>query len=143
MTKVDEVALRVAKEMRSSLPPEPYIFDSAAVEFWTTNDGDSWYEHPADAELLHDVLGNDPKVGDEFEVTAGWLSVSARYRIASQDGEDFEVECVSHPNDTKPTRPAMPDQSEIEQRVAEAVWKMVTEGGTYEEMLEGKWREYR
>lgn len=68
-------------------------------ECWSTNEGDSWYEHPADAELLYDVLGNSPKVGDEFEVMAGWCSVHARYRIVSQKDDDFEVECISHPED--------------------------------------------
>ena len=66
---------------------------------WSTNDGDSWYEHPADAQLIYDTLGDDAKVGDEFEVTAGWTCVTARYRIVSQDGDDFEVECISHPQD--------------------------------------------
>lgn len=68
-------------------------------ECWSTNEGDSWYEHPADAELLYDVLGDSPKVGDGFEVMAGWRSVPARYRIVSQKDDDFEVECISHPED--------------------------------------------
>ena len=72
-------------------------------ECWSTNDGDSWFEHPADAQLIYDVLGDDPKVGDEFEVSAGWNCVTATYQIASKDGDDFEVKCVSHPNnDTAP-----------------------------------------
>lgn len=66
---------------------------------WSTNEGDSWYEHPADTELLYEVLGDEPKVGDEFEVMAGWISVQARYRISSKMNDDFEVECISHPED--------------------------------------------
>jgi hypothetical protein len=80
-------------------------------ECWSTNDGDSWFEHPADAQLLYDVLGDDPKVGDEFEVSAGWNCVTATYRIASKDGDDFEVECISHPqNDSAPVQPVKPSQ---------------------------------
>lgn len=74
-------------------------------ECWSTNEGDSWHEHPADAELLYDVLGNSPKVGDEFEVMAGWCSVQARYRIVSQKDDDFEVECISHPEDNTAPQP--------------------------------------
>ena len=71
-------------------------------ECWSTNDGDSWYEHPADAELIYDVLGNNAKVGDEFEVMAGWCSVQARYRIVSEKDDYFEVECISHDFDNIP-----------------------------------------
>lgn len=72
---------------------------------WSTNEGDSWYDHPADAQLLEDVLGNEPKIGDEFEVMAGWHCVQAKYKIVSQNRDDFEVECLSHPFDTAPARP--------------------------------------
>ena len=65
---------------------------------WTTNDGDSWFDHPADSQAIYDCLGNDAKVGDEYELTAGWRSVTARYRITEVvgDGEEYEVECISH-----------------------------------------------
>jgi len=81
--------------------PQPMKQEPVALPFncWSTNDGDSWYEHPADAQLIYDTLGDDAKVGDEFEVTAGWTCVTARYRIVSQDDDDFEVECISHPQD--------------------------------------------
>lgn len=71
-------------------------------ECWSTNDGDSWYENPDDAELIYDVLGNNAKVGDEFEVMAGWCNVQARYRIVSEKDDDFEVECISHDFDNIP-----------------------------------------
>lgn len=73
---------------------------------WSTNDGDSWYEHPADAQIIEDVFGGEvPKVGDEFDVLAGWTSVMARYRVThvNEDGE-CEVECISHPEATQPTQ---------------------------------------
>jgi len=83
---------------------------------WSTDDGDSWFEHPADAQIIYDLLGNAPKVGDEFELTAGWRSTTARYRITeiTGDGEDFEVECVSHPNaaPVQPVQPAEPGCSD-------------------------------
>lgn len=68
---------------------------------WSTNEGDSWFDHPADAQAIYDCLGNDAKVGDEYELIAGWKSVTARYRITEVvgDGEEYEVECVSHPRE--------------------------------------------
>lgn len=73
---------------------------------WSTNDGDSWLEHPADAQAIYDILGSDPKIGDEYELLAGWTSVRARYRVTEINGDDIEVECVSHPNEKlAPTAP--------------------------------------
>lgn len=68
---------------------------------WSTNEGDSWFDHPADSQAIYDCLGNDAKVGDEYELTAGWKSVTARYRITEVvgDGEEYEVECISHPHE--------------------------------------------
>jgi len=76
---------------------------SPRFQCYSTNDGDSWYEHPADAELLNDVGAHN--VGDEFEVSAGWHCVTARYRVAKipdQADDEFEVECISHPNENAP-----------------------------------------
>lgn len=70
---------------------------------WSANEGDTWFDHPADAQIIEDCLGSEPKVGDEYEVLAGWRCVTARYKIISQDGDDFEVACLSHP---KPIHPA-------------------------------------
>ena len=100
----DEQALAaIGKALAEPVKQEPV---ARQFECWSTNDGDSWFEHPADAQLLYDVLGDDPKVGDEFEVSAGWNCVTATYRIASKDGDDFEVECISHPNnDAAPAQP--------------------------------------
>jgi len=89
--------------------PEPVNQEPVARPFecWSTNDGDSWFEHPADAQIIEDTLGSDAKVGDEFEVLAGWDSVRVTYRITAKSGNedlaDFEVECISHPhNDAAP-----------------------------------------
>lgn len=83
-------------------------------ECWSTNEGDSWYDNHEDAELLYDVLGDSPKVGDEFEVMAGWYSVQARYRIASQTDDDFEVECISHPEDNTAPQTDYKAQRDVE-----------------------------
>lgn len=99
---IEQFVLGYVKQLESTQPvkQEPV---ARPFECWSTNDGDSWFEHPADAQLIYDVLGDDPKVGDEFEVSAGWNCVTATYQIASKDGDDFEVKCVSHPNnDTAP-----------------------------------------
>lgn len=90
-----------ADALSASAPSE----QKPRFECWSTNEGDSWYENPEDAELLYDVLGDSPKVGDEFEVMAGWYSVQARYRIVSQKDDDFDVECISHPEDNAAPHP--------------------------------------
>ena len=74
---------------------------------WSTNEGDSWFDHPADSQAIYDCLGNDAKVGDEYELTAGWKSVTARYRITEVvgDGEEYEVECISHPHENSAPQP--------------------------------------
>lgn len=67
---------------------------------WATKDGDTWYEHPADAQIIYDIFGDEPIVGAEYELVAGWSAVTARYRIVSVDGDGVcEVECVSHPEE--------------------------------------------
>lgn len=92
--------------------PQQEAQEQAAVprfNCWTTNDGDSWFDHPADSQAIYDCLGNDAKVGDEYELTAGWRSVTARYRITEVvgDGEEYEVECISHQQEnTAPQPPA-------------------------------------
>ena len=137
MMNIDELAMQVFHDTGFDINTPLYYYDlpqfacaliaeyeaagSKPVEkrfnCWSTNEGDSWYEHPADAQLLEDVLGNEPKVGDEFEVMAGWHCVQAKYKIVSQDGDDFEVECLSHPFDTSPSRPD-PRVAELEQENA-------------------------
>ena len=74
---------------------------------WSTNECDSWFDHPADSQAIYDCLGNDAKVGDEYELTAGWKSVTARYRITEVvgDGEEYEVECISHPHENSAPQP--------------------------------------
>jgi hypothetical protein len=62
---------------------------------WQIPDTDSWYEHPADAQIIHDLFGEDPKVGDEYELSASIFARTVRYRITSvsEDG-DCEVEAA-------------------------------------------------
>ena len=68
---------------------------------FSSNEGDTWHDYPADAQIIEDVFGGDmPVVGDEYEITAGWCGVTAKYRITSVDTDgDCEVECVSHPQE--------------------------------------------
>ena len=75
---------------------------------WSTNEGDSWFDHPADSQAIYDCLGNNAKVGDEYELTAGWESVTARYRITEVvgDDEEYEVECISHPQENTAPPPS-------------------------------------
>lgn len=88
---------------------------------WSPNEGDTWYEHPADAQIIEDVFGGDmPVVGDEYEVIGGWCGVKARYRITSvsEDG-DCEVECVSHQHAAAPKPPTTEQSSAVEQPQSE------------------------
>ena len=73
---------------------------------WSSNEGDTWYDYPCDSQIIEDIFFDDaPEVGAEYELTAGWNSVTARYRIISVDGNgDCEVECVSHPQENEPIK---------------------------------------
>lgn len=67
---------------------------------WSDDDGDTWLEHPADAEFVHGL-----KVGETYRLTAGWRCVDAVYLVtkAPDDAsDDYEVECISHPEETHP-----------------------------------------
>ena len=92
-----------------------------AFSCWSSGDGECWHTHPADACILDTVFSDGaPKVGDEYEVLAGWPSVEARYRITSVDEDgDVEVECISHAMEAAP----QPDRvakltAEVERRRA-------------------------
>lgn len=66
---------------------------------WSADEGESWHNEPNDAQIIESIFGSDqPVVGDEYELTAGYSNVTARYRITwvSKEG-DCEVECISHP----------------------------------------------
>jgi hypothetical protein len=82
---------------------------------WSTNEGDSWFDHPADSQAIYDCLGSDAKVGDEYELTAGWKSVTARYRITEVvgDGEEYEVECISHPRENTAPQPSTANGADL------------------------------
>lgn len=75
--------------------PQPAALQPLKFNTWTHNDGDSWFEHPSDAQIIYDTLGDNPKVGDEFQVRASVSSIHQTYRITSvsPDGE-CEVELV-------------------------------------------------
>ena len=92
---------------------------------WSTNDGDSWFEHPADSQAIYDMLGDDPKVGDEFELTAGWTCVTAKYRVTevNVDG-DCEVECISHPHENTTPQQRKPLTDEQIDQIADTVANM-------------------
>lgn len=70
---------------------------------WSNNEGDSWYEDPADAQIIYDAFGDDPKVGDTFTLKASGNCVNVTYKITevSADGE-CEVDCISHPHEHIP-----------------------------------------
>lgn len=106
----DTVRAALAKQATPEQEPAQNKF-----ECWSSNDGDSWYESPDDAELVYEVLGDDPKVGDEYEVTAGWHSVTARYRITKVDEDgDTESECISHKFKPAPQpRQATPEKEPV------------------------------
>ena len=88
--------LMAAQAIRAELA-KPWLTDAQPLKInkWSHNDGDSWFEHPADAQIIYDLLGDSPKVGDEFELRAGVSSVLQTYRVTevSEDG-DCEVEQV-------------------------------------------------
>lgn len=86
------VAAALASAGKPVMPP---------FQCWSDNDGDSWREHPADADLVDGL-----KVGDTYELLAGWESVRATYRVTKApdaESDDYEVECISHPEDNKPS----------------------------------------
>lgn len=123
-------ALKALEAMtaKGRIPPTAKAFHSAAYAItvlrqaladeqqaepfntWSSNDGDSWYDDPADAQIINDVFGGDiPVIGDEYEVLAGWRCVTARYRIAFVSGDgDCEVDCISHPHPQPAQQPAIP-----------------------------------
>lgn len=86
--------------------PQPPAVDQQ-FDTWSHDDGDSWYDNPGDAEIIQSCLGRDAKVGDEYELWASIDAVTLRYRIVAQHGDDFEVECISQPQQkTAPRSPA-------------------------------------
>lgn len=99
---------------------------------WSSDEGDSWFDHPADAQLLEDVGAE--KVGDEFEVLAGWCCVTARYKVikAPDDlNDEFEVECISHHEENKP--PATVEKQEPEP----VAWNYELEEKAFKRLISG------
>lgn len=111
-------AMRASHEQAQAQPaPRQEAQEPVAVprfNCWSTNEGDSWFDHPADPQAIYDCLGNNAKVGDEYELTAGWESVTARYRITGVvgDGEEYEVECISHPQENTAPPPSTTAQGD-------------------------------
>lgn len=61
-------------------------------ECYSEDGGDSWYEHPADAELVYGL-----KVGDTYTLIVSHCSVERTYRVTKAPDEasdDYEVEPV-------------------------------------------------
>lgn len=106
----DEMGM--AKRIEAEKQAEPGVLPE--FNTWSNNDGDSWYEHPADAQIIYDAFGDEPKVGDTFTLLAGWDCIEATYRITevNVDG-DCEVECVSHPGQINP-QPAQQPSNLVE-----------------------------
>jgi len=92
-----EYAGQAEMDMAKRIEAEPV---AQPFNTWSSNEGDSWYDDPADAQIIEDAFGGDmPVIGDEYEVLAGWRCVTARYRITFVSGDgDCEVDCVSHPH---------------------------------------------
>lgn len=67
-----------------------------SFDCWSDDRGETWYESPTDAELLEGLYGQDlPKIGDEFELAAGWRSKTVRYRVTNVIHDPFEVRVVA------------------------------------------------
>lgn len=90
MPFLERIDLLDAHPAPQAAAPQPLEYNT-----WTHNDGDTWSENPADAEIIYDLLGDNPKVGDKFQLRASVESVQQTYRITSvsPDGE-CEVELV-------------------------------------------------
>ena len=84
---------------------------------WSVDDGDHWFGHPADSEIIESVfLDGPPKIGDEYTVKAGWRSVEVKYRVTSVDADgDVEAECITHPKRSTP--PAASGSAQVIGRV--------------------------
>lgn len=62
---------------------------------FSDDDGDSWREHPADADFVEGL-----QLGDEFELLAGWRPVRVTFRVTKvpdDENDDYEVEEVTAP----------------------------------------------
>lgn len=71
----------------------PVAPDIRPFECWSDSDGDSWGEHPADADFVDGL-----KVGDEYELLAGWRCERVTYRVVKapdDESDDYEVELVN------------------------------------------------
>ena len=99
--ETDDGAIPLYTAPQPAANAEPAI---PAFNCWSSGDGECWHSHPADDCILDTVFSDGaPKVGDEYEVLAGWRSVEARYRITSVDEDgDVEVECISHAREAAP-----------------------------------------
>ena len=81
------------------MPRNPAACIAREFNTWSPNEGDTWYDDPADAQIIQIMFGiaESVTVGDEYELIAGWTGVTARYRITSVSADgDCEVECISH-----------------------------------------------
>lgn len=98
----EQIAWRAGTEFieqrRARLAAAPQAAVAAQLPPYDTfsdNDGDSWREHPADADFVDGL-----QLGDEFELLAGWRSVRVTFRVTKvpdNESDDYEVEEVEAP----------------------------------------------
>lgn len=88
---------------KSIIAQDRQIRGEPVADCWSNNDGDSWGEHPADADFVDGL-----KVGDEYELQASVGSWTERFRVikAPDDtSDDYEVEPVSIRTAPQPAEP--------------------------------------
>jgi len=84
-----------AGKLRAQLASRAEAASTPPYDSWSNNDGDSWYEHPADSEFVHGLA-----LGEEFELLAGWTGNRVKYRVTKvpddtdDTDDDYEVEEV-------------------------------------------------
>lgn len=95
----EKAKLTAAIEVAMNTRPAPPAGQTWRFNCFSSDDGDSWFhECPDDADIISSLTSG--KVGDEFELLAGWRAIVARFRIVEvkdDAGDDVEVICISHP----------------------------------------------
>ena len=88
ITEATENVIQIIAE-RDKLQSECDQLRNRPFECWSNDDGDSWCEHPADSEFVGGL-----KVGDTFELLAGYDSVRVKYVVTKAPDDiddDYEV----------------------------------------------------
>ena len=94
-----ELAVRDAEidKLKALQSGEPVV-DRDGYNTWSNSDGDTWLESPKDIEFVHGL-----KVGDTYELLAGWVPVLVEYRVTKAPDDvddDYEVELLSAGKET-------------------------------------------